>query len=295
MKCLTLPAQSQEEIRAKAVACLRMNRLQEAFDSCQDILPSAPFLMHESFDSIEKAKSYIGKLPPMQFIAKKKRLAKLTIMFAGDEEYIGKFFNQALESVKKTNHEANIHLHAMLSPNTDPETLFGLLKDNVSISYEVYSPDDNAGYTTRRFIRIFHLLQHLNSPILCLDIDSKVVAKLDQFYDDIFKADIGIYHRELETSINQLIGAGIFYASPTKSSLRFLGFFINFIHYLEEKNRHKWFSDQMALLAADQWALRNSSIITIKKIPTEYMSWRRIDNNTLVVTYKGIQKYNIKL
>ena len=93
-----------------------------------------------------------------------------------------------------------------------------------------------------------------------------MVGKLDNFYETFSKADVGLYRRDLETSINQLIHAGMFYASPTKPALRFLGFFINYIQHLEETKTLKWFADQMALLAADQWSLRASGVVNVKKI-----------------------------
>jgi hypothetical protein len=179
----------------------------------------------------------------------------------------------------------------MLSPNTDPKLYHDLLKSNVSFSHEVYSPENKTGYTTRRFIRMFQLLKHFKHSILCLDIDSKVVGKLDSFYEAFSKADVGLYRRDLDTSINQLIHAGMFYASPTKPALRFLGFFINYINHLEETDNLKWFADQMALLAADQWSQRNASVVEVKKIPENLMCWGKQTPEALVITYKGVQKY----
>jgi len=199
-----------------------------------------------------------------------------------------------LASVEESNDGVNVHLHAMLSPNTDPKSFHDLLKNNVSFSHEVYSPENKTGYTTRRFIRMFQLLKHFNHSILCLDIDSTVVGKLDNFYETFSKADVGIYRRDLEISINQLIGAGMFYVSPTQASLRFLGFFINYINHLEETDNLKWFADQMALLAADQWSMRASGVVNVKRIPEELMSWSTPTSETLVITYKGDQKYFLK-
>jgi hypothetical protein len=179
----------------------------------------------------------------------------------------------------------------MLSPNTDPKSFHNLLKNNVSFSHEVYSPEDKTGYTSRRFVRMFQLLEHLNHPILCLDIDSKVVGNLDTFYETFSKADVGLYRRDLETAINQLIHAGMLYVSPTQASLRFLGFFINYINHLEETDNLKWFADQMALLAADQWSMRASGVVNVKRIPEELMSWKTPTSETLVTTYKGSQKH----
>jgi hypothetical protein len=286
-----LRPKSVEEIQVKAVAFLRLGMHQEAFEFCREVLSSPAFSLHDGFDSYKRTKSCIKKLPPLQFTANKKWVANRTIMFAGDEVYIDKFFKHALDSLQETNHGVNVHLHAMLSPNTDPKSFHNLLKNNVSFSHEVYSPEDKTGYTSRRFVRMFQLLEHLNHPILCLDIDSKVVGKLDSFFDAFSDNDIGIYRRDLEININQLIHAGMFYASPTKPALRFLGFFINYIQHLEETKTLKWFADQMALLAADQWSLRASGVVNVKRIPEELMSWSTPTSETLVITYKGSQKH----
>ncbi len=141
---------------------------------------------------------------------------------------------------------------------------------------------------------MYQLLKHFKHSILCLDIDSKVVGNLDNFYETFSKVDVGLYRRDLETVINQLIHAGMLYVSPTQASLRFLGFFINYINHLEETDNLKWFADQMALLAADQWSQRNSSLVDIKKIPENLMSWGESTLETLIITYKGEQKYFLK-
>ena len=289
-KCLAFKPKSNEEIRMQSFAYLGLGRHQEAFDMCREVLSSPAFTMHDGFDSSAKAKTYIKNLPPMEFAASKQWTASRTIMFAGDEVYIDKFFKQALKSVEDSNIEMNVHLHAMLSPKTNPRSFHRLLKKNVSFSHEVYSPEDKTGYTTRRFIRIYQLVKHFNQPILCLDIDSKVNGELNTFFQDFSKADIGIYRRDFEIVINQLIHAGMFYASPTQASLRFLAFFINYISFLEENNNLKWFADQMALLAADLWSLRSFEMCTVKKIPEKYLSWGTPTKDTLILTYKGNQK-----
>jgi tetratricopeptide (TPR) repeat protein len=289
-KCLAFKPKSDEEIQMQSFAYLGLGRHQEAFDLCSKVLSSPAFTMHDGFDSNAKAKTYIKSLPPMEFAASKQWTASQTIMFAGDEVYIEKFFKQALKSVEDSNLEINVHLHAMLSPKTNPRSFHRLLKKNVSFSHEIYRPEDKTGYTTRRFIRIYQLLKYFNQSILCLDIDSKVNGELNTFFQDFSKADIGIYRRDFEIVINQLIHAGMFYASPTQASLRFLAFFINYISFLEENNNLKWFADQMALLAADLWSSRSFEVCNVKKIPEKYLSWGTPTKDTLILTYKGNQK-----
>jgi tetratricopeptide (TPR) repeat protein len=288
--CLTLKPKSNEEIRMQAFAYFGLGRHHEAFDICSKVLSSPTFSCHDSFDSEEKAKKYLKNLPSMGLTVSKQWTARRTIMFAGDDVYIEKFFRQALKSVEESNLELNVHLHGMLSSKTNPKSLHHLLKKNVSFSYEIYNPEDKAGYTTRRFIRMYQLLKHFNQPILCLDIDSKVTGNMNAFFQDFSKFDIGLYRRDFEIVINQLIHAGMFYASPTQGTLRFLAFFINYISYLEENNKLKWFADQMALLAADLWSSRSSDICSVKAIPREYLDWGTSTKDSLVITYKGNQK-----
>lgn len=289
-QCLTLSPKSNEEINGISLAFLRLGRYQEAFDFCRKTLSSPEFLMHDGFDSSENVIKYLKKISQIEFVSSRQWTAKRTVMFAGDEVYIEKYFNTALKSTQDTSHGINVHLHAMLSSKTDPRTFHHLINKNVSLSYEVYSPENKTGFTTRRFIRMHQLLKYLNQPILCLDIDSSVTGDLNSFFVNFSKADIGIYRRDLSIVINQLIHAGMFYATPTQASLRFLGFIINYISCLEETHDLRWFADQMALLAADQWSSRTSSKIIVQEIPEKYLSWDTPTKNTLVLTYKGIQK-----
>ena len=94
----------------------------------------------------------------------------------------------------------------------------------------------------------------------------------------------------MEVVITQLTHAAMLYASPTAGALRFLGFFSNYVNYLESRNKLNWFADQMALLATKLWVNRFPGIVIVKQIPVEFMSWTAQQANTLVFTFKGGQK-----
>jgi hypothetical protein len=94
----------------------------------------------------------------------------------------------------------------------------------------------------------------------------------------------------METVVNQLRFAGMFYASPTPGALRFLGFFTNYVSYLEKWNNLDWFVDQMALLSADLWSSRMPEIVNVKAIANETMSWTIPQQETLILTLKAGQK-----
>jgi len=280
---------SAEELRIKAVAHLRLDQWNLAFDTCSKPA-SPPSSLHDGFDSQALVKEYLKSLPNLQFMSSKEFTPRRTVMFSADDVYIERFFTSALKTINESNSDCNIHLHAMLPPGKAPDFLKRLITNRVSISYETYKPSDKTGYTTRRFVRMFQLLKHLKQPILCLDIDSKIVKSLDHFFNNFIQADIGIYRREMETVVNQLRCAGMFYASPTPGALRFLGFFTNYVSYLEKWNNLDWFVDQMALLSADLWSSRMPEIVNVKAIANETMSWTIPQQETLILTLKGGQK-----
>ena len=284
-----LDPKTYNELHIRSVAHLRLNHWEHAFDTCSNPA-SPPSFLHDSFDERKKTNDYLNTLPSIKFMCNKRFAPTRTVMFAGDELYIERFFQGAADSVKESNSDCNIHLHAMLSYETNPAFLEKLVNDQTSISYEFYKPIEKTGYTTRRFVRLFQILNYLKKPILCLDIDSKVVGNLNQFFDEFLSTDIGIYRRRMEVVITQLTHAAMLYASPTAGALRFLGFFSNYVNYLESRNKLNWFADQMALLATKLWVNRFPGIVIVKQIPVEFMTWTAQQANTLVFTFKGGQK-----
>ena len=289
-KCIALTAKNSEDVSRVAVAQLRLGRWKDAFDLSRDVCPSVPSKFHDGLDSPDITKMYLKRLPALKFMSSKVWKPGRTVMFAADEVYIQKFFKNALESVEKTNPDLKVHLHAMISSESQVPALYALVKDNVSVSWEVYKPDRKSGYTTRRFVRLRQLLTLLRQPIICLDIDCKVMGRLDGLFDTFSDEDIGIYRRDFELVINQLIHAAIFLASPTSPALRFLDFFINYLEYLEGADRHNWFADQMALLASDQWVMRNPGTVRVKQFEEKLMSWTVPTKECLIYTFNGVQK-----
>ena len=78
--------------------------------------------------------------------------------------------------------------------------------------------------------------------------------------------------------------------TPTKRSMAFLGFFTNYVAYLESRGESKWFADQVALLAVYEWTKINPVKCTVKKIPNHVMSSSNPNEGALIQTFKGAQK-----
>jgi|LauGreDrversion2_5_1035112.scaffolds.fasta_scaffold109667_2 hypothetical protein len=72
--------------------------------------------------------------------------------------------------------------------------------------------------------------------------------------------------------------------------MAFLGFFTNYVAYLESRGESKWFADQVALLAVYEWTKINPVKCTVKKIPNHVMSSSNPNEGALIQTFKGAQK-----
>jgi len=289
-RCLEAANSNESDVKIRSVAYMRLGMWREAFDSCQEVLPSIKSELHDSFNDHAKAKHYIDGLPELNFTCPMGWAASRTVMFAADKIYIERYFSDALRSIEETNPSLNVHLHAMLISESEFFSIKSFVKKNVTLSYEIYNPMQKTGYTTRRFIRLYQLLDKLKGPIICLDIDSKAVGNLQPLFDQLILHDIGLYRRDGEIVINQLIAGGMFGANFTLGAYRFLEFLINYVNRLESTDRLTWFSDQMALLATDKWVNRSYEKVSVMKIPEYAMSWSSCNDQTIVYTLKGEKK-----
>ena len=288
-KCVTSTVQKSSDVFHLSVAQLHLGKWKDAFDGLRG-WNSPPAHLHDSFESQTAWLGYLKQLPQLHLNTAKNFVPGNTLMFAADMKYVENFFHIALESITENCPNMNTHLHVMLDNDQDVANIERYISNTVSVSYERYSPLDKAGYTTRRFMRLIQLMNHFKRPMLCLDIDSILLGDLSSIWDDFNDTDIGLYLREDEIVIHQLVHASMLFAAPTKGSIAFLGFFTNYIAHLESRGKLKWFADQVALIAAYEWAKRNPGKCSVKKIQTRLMSSSYPHEGALLQTYKGNQK-----
>lgn len=287
--CAAMTPSSLEEARIIATAHLKLGDWARALEYCPHP-PFPPAHLHDGFPSLAEAKKAVSELPELRVVNHPSHCAKPTVLVVGDMRYITRFFNRLRDSLRRNSPDINLHLHAMLNGSEDGDELAALLSVDTSISYEIYKPNDKAGFTTRRFMRISQLLEHLQQPILCLDIDSEVVGKIQDLFETLRPYDVGVFHRRSETSITQLVAAGLLYVSSCEGAIKFCSFLINYFWYLERAGKLEWFVDQIGILAATEWAQRNPGTVNIGTIPETVMTWADRSDGALIRTFKGEKK-----
>ena len=290
-QCVLLKPTDIQDVRRQAGCLIKLGRWQEAFN--WDIgLNSLPENLHDQLMSDTLLKGFLSSLPGIKIIQRTPLDLSPVIFFGADLTYADRFAKDALDSIWRSNPKQAAHLHIMLQDGQEiPADLKAQISPLFSISKELYAPIDTSGYTARRFMRLRQLLNHWKRPILMLDMDSEVIKDLTSWFDQFKDADIGLYRRKNETFINQFINACMFYARPTQGAFEFLKFTINYIGYFESRGNSKWFIDQMALIAADEWFKRNKPLSQIMSIPeTSLSADQHISPETMVLTFKGIFK-----
>jgi tetratricopeptide (TPR) repeat protein len=288
-ECAALKVRKSSDLLHLSVAQLNLGKWHEAFDVLRG-WNSPPSHLHDGFESHGAWLGYLKQLSQLRINTAKNYVPGNSLMFAADLKYVEKFFHAAHKSILDKCPNLNTHLHVMIDSEKDAAKIDTYISRTVSVSYELYSPKDKVGYTTRRFMRLIQLLNHFKRPMLCLDIDSILLGDISSIWDDLKDADIALYLREEDIVIHQLVHASMLFAAPTKRSMAFLGFFTNYVAYLESRGESRWFADQVALVAAYEWAKRNPSKCTVKKIPNHVMSSSNINEGALLQTFKGQQK-----
>jgi tetratricopeptide (TPR) repeat protein len=291
-QCISIQAKTAQDRSVQAVALLRLGNISAAFDA-MSFLGFPKYSEHSEFSRTTDFRSNFRNLPDMKVLKQKNRSPEKLIMVSGDKAYIDRFFPKFLKSADYQNPSISIHLHGMLSSEEECKAISELVSDRVSVSYEIYIPTDKTGYTTRRFIRLMQFLNFFKTPMFCMDIDSMLQKDFDPLFKILQNTDIGIYRRQDDPIFHQLIHAAIFYASPTPGALRFLNFFARYVHYLEIRGNLRWFSDQLALLAADEWFKRRDNEVSVTQLDREVMTSATVTEKTYVLSFKGSQKDHI--
>jgi len=270
-----LKSRDKNDLGMKANAYLKLGDSETAFQIFSDQYQFPPPELHKEFASqdILDSDDY-NNINPL-FLTDKNWEPRETILFSGDLNYIGLFFEKSVYGVKATSEKLNIHLHAMLTSDKELNLVEKYVDKKTSVSCELYKPQTTAGFTTRRFVQLRNLLKNLNAPVLSLDIDCEISSNIEWLFQDLSRADIALFRRKFEPVINQAVSAAIFFAAPTSGADRFLLFLSRYFSYLERNSRLIWFSDQLALCAADQFFSSSSSDIKISEIPTSVLSFTR--------------------
>ena len=288
-KCIEISASDELTLRSKSVAYLNLGLFKEAFKtSFTQNLPNEE--QFENFSNYNNAIKKINQLETPKILKNTKGEFNKIIYTAADSIYAEKYFKNLIKSTNNFNPDVKIHLHLMVKDFKTLEQFKKIEFDNIFITYEIFKPKDVSEYTTRRFTRLIQFINYSKKPVLSLDIDSIFTGKIQDFFLNYKDCDVGIYIRSEETAINKIIHAGMIFFSPTKAALKFLCYFANFVESAVNKNGSFWYIDQMALLATEVWCKNNPSIIKVKPITENMLSWNKQTKDTLVLTYKGAQK-----
>jgi len=282
-------AKSRHDQWMQSLALMKQGRLKEAFDQCSNPL-SLPYDEHDSvFGAPDDAMSHIE---PLVFHIREHKASKGTVLVSGNPSYLSEFLPAVASSLRTSSPSINLHVHVMLNPN---EKLNPVILDTnpvSSVSFETYSPASVAGYTTRRFIRLFEILSKLQQAILLTDIDSRFIKDVRDIFD-AYMHDVTIYERKTELYINQYIAAGMLLCRPTPGGLRFAQAIYKYLNTLESQlGSLSWFSDQMALLATKLWVSRACTDISLSAFDPRLIAWHETPE-AYVVSYKGNRKHNV--
>ena len=252
------------ELDIKALALIRLDRYQEAYDLLSDYerFPVVQFARQKEFTSAELFNLNYKKLPKITVIKKSfSNTKKMIIYSAADVMYAASYIEGFVESLQATNPKVVSHFHIMGENN---EAIQKFISDygkivsnkNVSMSFEITPVLNRALCISRRLCRTLQILKLFKLPVFQVDLDCLFLKDLATVLDLQKLSHIALYERPNEVSINQLMLASFCYFSYTDKALNFLRFVTNYLCYLEfEEKKVKWFCDQVALLAARRWFL----------------------------------------
>lgn len=277
------------EARIVSACLLRIGSWREAFDRCPNPV-AADSQFHDEFASIEMAKISLSESPSIKIVFPPNFRPDRTVVVFADVKYARQYFAKLQESFFERHQSVNLHLHLMMANGENVHSVGVKFDPRVSLSSEFYSPKKTAGYTTRRFIRLLELLDAIDRPLLCLDIDSEFSKSVEDVFNAQCAFDVGIYERMDELFINQMIAAGMLHVSPTPGGRLFCAFLCNYFFHLEKVGKVEWFADQLGLLAAREWMVRNSSSVTFGALSRNGLAWDRSAAEAAVITYKGVRK-----
>lgn len=197
---------------------------------------------------------------------------KPVVFAACDESY---FFTHALAfiySVAATNAGAlDLHLHLYNPSPRVIETLRTLERKIPDIQFTAtaeYFPADQAGiateYASRRFMAASVVIETLERPLLCADVDALFRASWkDWMTEDAEKADI-VFHDAQFVPFWENILAGIMLIRYSDGGTQFLRRTAKFIHHNLQNGNRLWFLDQIALSACADLIDKNKTHV-IKK------------------------------
>ncbi len=283
-------AKSRHDQWMQSLALMKQGRLKEAFDQCSDPL-SLPFDEHDSVFGVPEAATSL--LQPLVFNIREHKASKGTVLVSGNRAYITEFLPAVASSLRTSSPSINLHVHVMLNPNEKLNPVIFDTNPVSSVSFETYSPTSVAGYTTRRFIRLFEILSKLQQAILLVDIDSRFIKDVRDIFD-AYLHDVTIYERKTELYMNQYIAAGMLLCRPSPGGLHFARAVSHYLCHLESKfGSLSWFSDQMALLAAKSWVSRACTDISLSAFDPRLMTWYET-SQSYIISYKGQRKHNVR-
>ena len=219
---------------------------------------------------------------------------KPLVLAVGDIKYVQTFAPDLIRSAAHSSPSTDIHIHVVLTGETDHPPLQSGALPPFSLSWEVEPMAGRTVFATRRFVRLAEWRQRLSQTVLAIDMDSRITGDIGQALNELEEFDVAMRYRSQEIFLTQRVAAGFLALAPTDPAQDFIDNVAAYIRHFEALGESKWFVDQMALLAARMNALgKNDKPIRIADIPDRYLAWDEKTPDALIWTAKGIHKASL--